>query len=229
MADSLDVTQFDPSGYTDFNDAYNLAIRQIARQKLGLDSQQQGGVDRLNQDFTKNSADLGESRDKSITSLQDNLASNGIGRSGANLTGQRDIQQGYLKSYDSLQTQRNRSIEDLIRSVQDAHQGLLDKEEQLGFQKTEAERSKALQDAQLQAAQQVNQAQLNSQQPYITSTGDYVTPDQASDFVDMGQGVSVRDETPPTVQAAAYKKSQPKSTTGPQYKPPVNAQRSPGF
>lgn len=206
-----DLTEFDPSGYTNFGDAYNLAIRQIARQKLGLDSQKNLGVDRVNQDFTKNSFDLGDQRDKAIVSLKDNLASNGIGRSGANLTGQKDIQEGYLKSYDALQTQRNRSIEDLIRSIQDAHQGLLDKEEQLGFQKTEAERNKALQDAQVQAAGQVNQSQLNFQQPYVTSTGDYVSASQV-EAPSPAPTQSVYSPPPVAVTQAAAKQSAPKKS-----------------
>ncbi len=176
MVDLSPQVEFDPSNSINFADAVEAAKRHIARQKLGLQSQLQTGLSRYGEDFNTASQGLGESRDRASTSLTDNLASNGIGRSGINVKGQADIQGDYLKNYAQLQSQRNRSVEDLIKQITDAHQGLLAQEEQLNFQQVAAQRQKALEDSMVQAAQGVNQAQVNAQQPVVTSTGAYVSP-----------------------------------------------------
>ncbi len=185
--------QFDPSGSINFQDAVEAAKRQISRQRLGLESQLQSGLSRYGQDFNTASTNLGESRDKAITGINDNLASNGIGRSGINVKAQADTQKDYLKNYADLQTQRNRSVEDLIKQIQDAHQGLLAQEEQLNFQQVAAQREKALQESLVQAAAGVNQAQVNSQQPVVTSTGAYVSPNQAQPAIGSFESKSIAD------------------------------------
>ncbi len=159
--------------YTDFNSAYQSAMRDIARQRAGLSNFQNVSGNRLNQDFSQGLEGLGRGRDESLKSLAEYLSSNGILRSGANIERQGEINQDYGRNVVNLNQGHTRDIEDLISKVTQAGQGLLQREEGLGFQKAQNDAQVALQSAQQQA-----QA-LASSQPQYNPDGTYSAPSPA--------------------------------------------------
>ncbi len=157
----------------DFNQAFEQAMRDIARSKTGLNSLQSQQTERFNQDYSQGLQSLDRNKTDTLAALRDRLASQGILRSGINVDEQGKVQQNYLENLQGLTNTKTRGLEDLNVSVTNALQDLLSKEESLNFQRNSANVQSGLASAQEQAGLQALQSGAGGIGPSFSPTGQY--------------------------------------------------------
>lgn len=158
------------TGWDSFNPQYAAAMRDIARQRAGMLDMQNRSTTRLNEDFSLGLENLGRNREQAVGTLQDNLASNGILRSGINLEQQGRINEGFLRDVNNTTQTRTRALEDLMVELTAANQNLFAREEQLNFQRAEA-------DTETKLKQAAEEAQISSQNQALAQAQPVYSPD----------------------------------------------------
>lgn len=154
----------------DYGSDFAAAMRAIARQRAGLADLQSRTTNRLNEDYTTGTENLGRERDRTVKNLQDYLATNGNLLSGANVAEQGNIAEDFVRNIVEMTRGRSRDLEDLISQITSSNQNLLGQEESLQFNKAQADAQAALQSAQQQAAA------LAASQPVYQPDGTYSVP-----------------------------------------------------
>lgn len=154
-----------------FNPAFAQTMREIAARRLGINSLEEVGNRRINEDYGTALGSLDRGKTDVLNRLKTGLADRGILYSGANIKKQGEIQEDYSRSRGELDTQKNRSIEDLVRDLNNQRQELSNIEERATIDKNREDVQAQLQQA-LQEAQAKILAELQKMQPLFSPTGE---------------------------------------------------------
>jgi hypothetical protein len=130
-----------------FNPGYAQTMREVAARRLGIDSLQELGTRRINEDYTSALDTLGRGRDQTLNRLKTGLADRGILYSGANIKKQGEIQEDYSRSKGSVDQTKTRSLEDLIRDITNQRTELQNIEERAAIEKSREDIQTQLQQA----------------------------------------------------------------------------------
>ena len=145
----------DPSEGTDvwrpFDPEIAAIRRRLQEQRGLLQSQFSAGQQRINEDYQTQTDELGRQRTDAIDLLQDQLAGQGILKSGINLEEQGEIGQDYQRFLGQLGQMRNRSLEDLQGALSQGLQGVASEEQRLAFEEARLAHQQQLEEAQRQA------------------------------------------------------------------------------
>src|ERR1700750_500112 len=139
---------------------YDAAVRNIQGGIANLGSDVSLQEQRIRQDAQRNAQTLADTRDKTMQSLQERLAKQGIGRSRINTEESANVLNAYMKDYETLGTNEYRSLEDMARDtlgkVQSYNDQLSTAQGERAARETAREQAEA--EAQAQAAAQKQQA-----------------------------------------------------------------------
>lgn len=160
-----------PTPASPFNPAFAQTMREIAARRLGIDSLQDVGTRRINEDYTKSLGTLDRGRSDVLERLKSSFADRGTVYSGSNIKKQGEVQEDYSRSRGDLDVQKTRSLEDLIRDITNQKQELSNIEERANIDKTREDVQVQLQQA-LQEAQAKILAELNKMKPIFSPTGE---------------------------------------------------------
>lgn len=116
IATPLNTTQNGAQGWA-ADPVYDAAVRGIQTGLAGLSSGTDLQEGRIRADAQKNAQTLADTRDKTMQSLQERLASQGIGRSSINTEESGNVLNAYTKDYENLATGETRSLEDMARDT----------------------------------------------------------------------------------------------------------------
>jgi hypothetical protein len=143
-------------------------------------------------DYNRSVYDLGRQRDETLTHSDENMADQGILRSGANLVSRGRIGEEYGRNSEALARRLSTGKEDRARQLQQMREDTQRRLDELKLDKarvtTDREQQKAIDEAESSAAQVAAQAEQARQQqeeaarvaaaqPQYTPTGQYLPPD----------------------------------------------------
>lgn len=138
-----------------YDPTYDATVRNIQSGLAGLGSNVDLSESRIRADAQRNAQTLADTRDKTMQSLQERLAGQGIGRSSINTEESGNVLGAYNKDYESLATGETRSLEDMAREtlgkVSDYNTQLSTAQAERASRETAREDAIAQQQAQAQA------------------------------------------------------------------------------
>lgn len=156
-----------------FNPAYAARMRQLQQQRAGLNSQMELGERRLGENYAFNMDALQRALDRNLEGNEQNMADQGILRSGINVRQQGRIGEDHQRGVSELAMQVARQREDMQRAYASSEQDIFNQIEQLEFQRAQEEAQQRREEEMRNAEMEAMQKALENMQPVMDSAGRY--------------------------------------------------------
>lgn len=151
---------------------YDATVRGIQQRIAGLGSDVDLQESRLRSDAQRQAQGLADTRDKTMQSLQEKLANQGILRSSINTEESGNVLNAYMKDYETLGQNEYRSLEDMARSTLEKVQGYNDQLSQAQADRAVRETARQQEEARQQAEAAAQKQQADQMRDTLTSLRD---------------------------------------------------------
>lgn len=151
--------------------------RRLNEQMGAIDVEAQAAQRRLNEMFQFNQEGLESSHERARRQLLDQLAAQGILKSGINISEQEELGQDFQRALQQLQMGVNNSMADIMSQANARRQGLMGQQEMLNFMQAQGAAQYQQQEAMRQAQAEANQRALQNWQSLIGTLQPHVTPE----------------------------------------------------